>query len=157
MPPIICRSAVKQLTPPADRAKVWNQGGIPPVVGSGPVEGTEMKASLWVAPLVLASLLPFLADASELKPLQAGTFVLGTHTVSIHYTVSGEAFEVVTTIAPEAGTAGAPIRFIGLLPPGQKQVISVGSFGTSLAPETLELLHQGAALSARRVANGVTG
>lgn len=116
-----------------------------------------MKASLWVASLVLGSLLPFVADASELKPLQAGTFELGTHTVSIHYTVSGDVFEVVTTIAPEPGTAGAPIRFIGLLPPGQKQVISVGSFGTTLAPETLELLHQGAVLSARRVVNGVTG
>jgi hypothetical protein len=98
-----------------------------------------------------------MADASDLEPLQAGTFVLGTHIVSIHYTLRGAAFEVVTTVAPEPGTAGAPIRFIGTLPPGQKQVISVGSFGTTLAPESMELLHRGAVLSARRVASGVAG
>ena len=116
-----------------------------------------MRGSLSVASLALASLLPLVADASELKPLQAGTFVLGAHTVSIHYTVSGDVFEVVTTIAPDPETAGAPIRCVGSLPPGQKQLISVGSFGTTLAPETLELLHRGTALSAKRVSKEVTG
>ena len=40
------------------------------------------------------------------------------------------------------------IRLIGFLPPGQKQVISVGSFATTSAPATLELVHQGDLLSA---------
>lgn len=116
-----------------------------------------MKASLSAVSLALATFLPFAAAAAELKPLEAGTFPLNGHTVSVYYTVKGDTFEVVTTIVPDADATGAPVRLVGWLPPGQKQVISVGSFGTTLAPETLELLHQGAVLSARRVVNGITG
>jgi hypothetical protein len=54
------------------------------------------------------------AHPSELKPLQAGTFALGSHTVSIYYTVTDDTYEVVTTIVP-TGTSGAPVRFVGFL------------------------------------------
>ena len=110
-----------------------------------------MKAILSAAAVVVGTVVAFVADASELEPLQAGTFVLGSHTVSVYYTVSGDTYEVVATIAPDSGTTGAPIRFVVSLPPGQKQLISVGAFGTTIAPETLELVHQGDLLVATRV------
>jgi hypothetical protein len=121
-------------------------------VGFG-IKGTAMKASLSAVALALATVMPFAAAGGELKPLEAGTIPLGAHTVSVYYTVSGDTFEVVTTIAPGADAAGAPMRFVGFLPPGQKQVVSIGSFGTTSAPETLELVHQGGALSATQVTN----
>ena len=110
-----------------------------------------MNVSLSALSLVLATVIPVVAHASELKPLEAGSFVLGTHTVSVYYMASGDTYEVVTTIAPAADAPGAPIRFIGYLPPGQKQIISVGSFGTMMTPETLELVNQGDVLSAKRL------
>jgi hypothetical protein len=117
-----------------------------------------MRTILSAAALVAGTVVAFAADASELKPLQAGTFVLGTHTVSVYYTVSGDNYEVVTTIAPDSGGAGAPIRLVGFLPPGQKQIISVGSFETTIAPETLELVRQGDVLLATPMTKkGVTG
>jgi|SRR5919106_841923 hypothetical protein len=110
-----------------------------------------MKTILSAVSLALATIMPFAADASELKPLQAGTFVLGAQSVSIYYTVSGDTYEVVTTIAP-AETSGAPIRFVGFLQPGQKALISAGQFDTTAAAETLELVHNGNLLSATPVA-----
>jgi len=109
-----------------------------------------MKMILSAVSLVLASVMPFGADASELKPLQAGTFVLGTHTVSIYYTATDDTYEVVTTIAD---ASGAPIRFVGFLQPGQKALVSAGQIGTVAEPETLELVHQGNLLSATQVTN----
>jgi hypothetical protein len=95
--------------------------------------------------------MPFGAGASELKPLEAGAFVLGTHAVSVYYTVSGGTYEVVTTIAPNGGSSGAPIRFVGFLEPGQTALISAGQFGTTVGPDTLELVHRGNLLSATPV------
>ena len=95
--------------------------------------------------------MPLVAHAGDLRPLQAGTVVLGTHTVSVYYTVSGDAYEVVTTIAPGAEAAGAPIRLVGYLLPGQKAIVSTGQSGTTIDPETLELLHDGEMLLAKRV------
>jgi hypothetical protein len=112
-----------------------------------------MKGMLSVVALALGTVMPLVAQASDLKPLEAGTFLLGTHTASIYYTASGDMYEVVTTIAPAPDTAGAPIRFVGFLQPGQKTLVSVGGFGTARASETLELVHQGHSLSATRVLN----
>jgi hypothetical protein len=109
-----------------------------------------MKRVLTAVSLALAIAMPFAADAADLKPLQAGTFALGSQSVSVFYTVSGDTYEVVTTIAP-AATVGAPIRFVGFLQPGQKALVSTGAFGTSAAPDTLELVHQGDVLSATEV------
>jgi len=100
--------------------------------------------------LVLATVMPSVADASELKPLQAGTFVLDAHTVSIYYTTADDTYEVVTTIAD---ASGAPIRFVGSLQPGQKALVSAGQLGTAAEAETLELVHRGNLLSATQVTN----
>lgn len=108
-----------------------------------------MKATLALS-LALATM-SFGAGAAELTPLQAGTFVLGSQRVSVYYTASGDTYEVVTTIAPDAAAAGAPIRFVGFLEPGQKALISAGHFGTAAAPDTLELVHEGDLLSATPV------
>jgi hypothetical protein len=115
-----------------------------------------MKGIVSAMSLALATVLPFAAEAAELKPLQAGTFVLGSHAVSVYYTASGDTFEVVTTIAPDAKASGAPLRFVGFLEPGQKALISAGAFGTTAAPDTLELVHQGNLLSATRVTTVAT-
>jgi hypothetical protein len=112
-----------------------------------------MKTILSAVSLALATVLPFGADASELRPLQAGTFVLGTQSVSVYYVANGDTYEVVTTIAPDAETDGAPIRFVGFLEPGQKALVSTGQFGTTTAPNTLELVHRGSGLSATYVTN----
>ena len=98
--------------------------------------------------IVLGSVMPFVAGASELKPMQAGTFVLGDQTASVFYTQSGDAFEVVTTIGPTDGS-GAPVRLTGFLLPGQKQMVSVGAYGTRTAPQELELAHTGKVLVAQ--------
>ena len=112
-----------------------------------------MNASLSAVALALVTVLPFAAGAAELKPLQAGTFPLSGHTVSVYYTVNVDTFEVVTTIAPGSDASGAPIRFVGFLPPGQKQAVSIGAFGTTSAAETLELVHQDDALSVTQGTN----
>ncbi|HEX3209744.1 MAG TPA: hypothetical protein VHQ91_10210 [Geminicoccaceae bacterium] len=95
---------------------------------------------------MLASLAPFAGAASELKPMQGGTFVLGDQSASIYYTVSGDTFEVVTTIGPADGSGG-PVRFVGYLQPGQKQIVSAGSYGVTTPPRELVLTHQGDLLS----------
>jgi hypothetical protein len=107
-----------------------------------------MKTILSALSLILATVLPFGAHAAELRPLQAGTFGLGAHTVSIHYTATNGIYEVVTTIA---APTGAPIRFVGFLQPGQKALVSAGEFGATTDPETLELVHQGDFLSVAAV------
>ena len=99
-----------------------------------------MKTILSGILLAVATVVAFGADATELKPLQAGTFVLGAHTVSVYYTATDDTYEVVTTIAD---ASGAPSRFIGFLRPGQKTLISAGQFGSTSEPENLELVHQG--------------
>jgi hypothetical protein len=109
-----------------------------------------MKAILPVLALALLTATSSAAGAPELKPLQAGIFVLGSQSVSVYYTVSGDAYEVVATIAPSAGS-GAPIRLVSSLEPGQSALISAGAFGTVAEPDTLELVHKGDRLSATKL------
>lgn len=102
-----------------------------------------MMRNFAVVAVVLTSLVPFAgAAASQLKPMQGGTFVLGDESASVYYTVSGNTFEVVTTIGPADGSGG-PLRFIGYLQPGQRQIISAGTYGTTAPPEELVLTHEG--------------
>jgi hypothetical protein len=108
----------------------------------------KMKKIISALGLVLGTVVPPGAHAGDLRPLEAGTIVLGTHTASVYYTVSGNTYEVVTTITPGPEASGAPIRFVGYLLPGQKAIVSPGQFGTTTSPEALELLHDGQYLSA---------
>ncbi len=79
---------------------------------------------------------------------------LGDQSASIYYTVSGDTFEVVTTIGPADGS-GAPIRFVGFLQPGQKQILSAGTYGTTTPPRELVLTREGDVLSITRTAQKV--
>jgi len=93
-------------------------------------------AKLACAALGLA--LPTAASADELAPLEGGTFSLRDHTASVYYTHTNGAFEVVTTIAPDAGP-GAPARFTTQLAPDQVATVSVGAFGSVEDPVVLRL------------------
>ena len=115
-----------------------------------------MRTILAAVSLALA-IMPWRADASELQPLQAGIFVLGGQTASVYYTVSGDTYQVVTTIAPKNAASGVPIRFVGFLQPGQTALISAGEFGTTSVPATLELVHTAGGLSAVQSANVALG
>ena len=110
-----------------------------------------MTRNLVVVAGMLVSLVPFAGVASELKPMQGGTFVLGSQSASIYYTVSGDTFEVVTTIGPADGSGG-PIRLIGFLQPGQKQIVSAGAYGTTTSPHQLVLTREGDVLSITQTA-----
>jgi hypothetical protein len=105
-----------------------------------------MMKNFAVVAVMLTSLAPFAGAASELKPMQGGTFVLGEQSASIYYTVSGDTFEVVTTIGPADGSGG-PIRFVGSLQPGEQQTVSAGTYGTMTPPRELVLTHEGDLLS----------
>ena len=98
----------------------------------------QLRFTILSALVSIAS--PWAAAATELAPLQAGTFVLGEHTASVHYTVQGESFDVVVTVAPNAG-ASAPSRCTMQLAPGQLSTVSVGAFGTD-SPATMIKLHR---------------
>lgn len=103
-----------------------------------------MKTLIAASSLVLALMMPSIGSASELKPLQAGTFKLGSQHISIYYKDRGETYEVVTTIAPDYDTSGTPVRFVSHLQPGQVETVSVGA---SAVNTSLELVHQGDKLS----------
>jgi hypothetical protein len=105
-----------------------------------------MTRNFAVVAVMLAGLVPYAGAASELKPMQGGTFMLGDQSASIYYTVSGDTFEVVTTMGPADGSGG-PVRFIGFLRPGEHQIVSAGQYGTTAPPQQLMLSHDGDVLS----------
>jgi hypothetical protein len=104
-----------------------------------------MRTFIFLATAAIA--MPSLAGAQDLKPLEGGSFQLGDQAISIYYADTGDNYQVVTTIAPDADGAGAPIRFVGYLRPGQTETVSVGAFGTTGGAEMLELMHTGDSLS----------
>ncbi len=106
-----------------------------------------MKALIAASSLALALMVPSMVSASELKPLEAGTYKLGAQNVSVFYTADGDAYKVITTIAPDYDAPGVPIRFVSLLRPGQTETVSVGSFEGNAGSATLELVHEGDGLS----------
>jgi hypothetical protein len=108
---------------------------------------SEMMRNLAVVTAILTSLVPFAGvAASQLKPMQGGTFDLGAQSASIYYTVSGDTFEVVTTLGPADGSGG-PVRLVGFLRPGEKQIVSAGTYGTTEPPQELVLTHDGDVLT----------
>jgi hypothetical protein len=105
------------------------------------------RAGLMTKPMLLASALfaatamPSLAGAGteEVRAAEAKHLQLGEFTGVAYYTVQGEGFHVVATLAEEVG---APVRFEGILLPGQKIVMSVpGAVGN--AARTVAFLRRG--------------
>lgn len=79
-------------------------------------------------------------DARALKPLQASAIRLGTLTGTAYYTVEREGYRVVATLAE--GADGRPVRFVGMLLPGQKLALSVPRDVETL-PLTAEISRDG--------------
>jgi len=62
-------------------------------------------------------------SASELKPMQGKSIMLGDVSGTAYYTVESDGFRVVATLA--SGETATPVRFVATLLPGQKTVFSV--------------------------------
>jgi hypothetical protein len=102
-----------------------------------------MSKSLSALSAMAALTLSSAVMAADLAIMQAGTFVLGDHVASVYYTARGEHYDVVTTIAPEQGRGGAPVRFVASLEAGESQTVSVGGFGATAPAHALRLAHGG--------------
>jgi hypothetical protein len=62
------------------------------------------------------------AHANGLRPIEAQSIHLADVSGVAYYTVEPNGFRVVTTLAQ--GEAGTPVRFVSVLAPGQRVVIS---------------------------------
>ena len=65
------------------------------------------------------------AHASDLKPIEGRSVQLGDLSGVTYYTVQPDGFRVVTTLAQ--GETGTPVRFVSVLAPGQRVVLSTPS------------------------------
>jgi len=80
----------------------------------------SIRSTLLAATVVIASF--GAAHADGLKPVAARSIHLGDISGVAYYTIEPTGFRVVTTLAQ--GERGAPFRFVSLLTPGQRVVLS---------------------------------
>jgi len=80
----------------------------------------SIRSTLLATAFTLASL--GAAHANGLRPIEAQSVHLGDVSGVAYYTVEPDGFRVVTTLA--LGEAGTPIRFVSVLAPGQRVVLS---------------------------------
>ena len=80
----------------------------------------SIRSTLLAAAFTLASL--GAAHANGLRPIEGQSIDLGDVSGVAYYTVEPDGFRVVTTLAQ--GEAGTPIRFVSVLAPGQRVVLS---------------------------------
>src|ERR1700749_2034229 len=80
----------------------------------------SIRSTLLATAFTLASLAG--AHANGLRPIEGRSINLGDVSGVAYYTVEPDGFRVVTTLAQ--GEAGAPIRFVTVLAPGQRVVVS---------------------------------
>jgi hypothetical protein len=83
------------------------------------------------------------AHANSLRPIQGETIHFGEVSGVTYYTVEPDGFRVVTTIAD--GQAGTPVRFVSVLAPGQRVVLS-----TPRQTGALEISRNGDSLIVRK-------
>ena len=88
----------------------------------------SIRNSLLAAVLSFASL--GAAHAKGLRPIEGQSINLGDISGVAYYTVEPDGFRVVTTLAQ--GKAGTPIRFVTVLAPGQRVVVSTPYQATAL-------------------------
>src|SRR5712664_4498048 len=81
---------------------------------------TQIRRALFATTVALAFVGP--AHADGLRPIEAKSIDLGEVSGVAYYTVERDGFHVVTTLAQ--GMAGAPIRVVSVLAPGQSVVFS---------------------------------
>ena len=80
----------------------------------------SIRNLLFAAAFGLASLA--VAHADGLHPMEGKSIDLGGISGIAYYTVEGDGFHVVTTLAQ--GETGTPIRVVSVLAPGQRVVLS---------------------------------
>jgi hypothetical protein len=106
----------------------------------------SIRSTLLAAAFTLASL--GAAHANGLRPIEGRSIDLGDVSGVAYYTVEPDGFRVVTTLAQ--GERGTPIRFVSVLAPGQRVVLS-----TPQAAGALEISRNGDSLFVRK-ANAVS-
>jgi hypothetical protein len=80
----------------------------------------SIRNTLLAAALTLSSL--GAVQANTLKPVEGRSINLGDMSGVVYYTVEPNGVRVVTTLAQ--GEAGTPIRFVSVLAPGQRVLVS---------------------------------
>jgi hypothetical protein len=101
----------------------------------------SIRSALLAAALTFASL--GAAHADGLRPIEGRSINLGDVSGVAYYTVERDGFRVVTTLAQ--GEAGTPIRFVTVLAPGQRVVVS-----TPYQASALEISRKGDELLVRK-------
>ncbi|MGY4472731.1 hypothetical protein [Bradyrhizobium sp. USDA 3364] len=101
----------------------------------------SIRSTILAAALTLASL--GAAHASTLRPIEGQSIHLGDVSGVVYYTVEPDGYRVVTTLAH--GEAGTPIRFVSVLAPGQRALLS-----TPNQAGALEISRNGAGLTVRK-------
>jgi hypothetical protein len=84
-----------------------------------------------------------IANAEFLPPGQAKTTVLADCYANVYYTVAEGAYQVVTTVAPDAEHGGRPMRFVSRLADGESQEISIGGYGEKATLSILTISRMG--------------
>ena len=100
----------------------------------------SIRSTLLAAAFTLASL--GAVHASSLKPIEGHSVHLGDLAGVVYYTVEPDGYRVVTTLAQ--GEAGTPVRFVSVLAPGQRALLS-----TPNERGTLEISRNGEGLTVR--------
>ena len=80
----------------------------------------SIRTTLFAAALTLASL--GAAQANNLKPIEGRSINLGDVSGVVYYTIEPDGFRFVTTLAE--ADKGTPIRFVSVLAPGQRVLLS---------------------------------
>ena len=106
----------------------------------------SIRSTLLAAAFALASL--GTAHATGLRPIEGRSIDLGDVSGVAYYTVEPDGFRVVATLAQRE--AGTPIRFVSVLAPGQRVVLS-----TPAQPGAIEISRDGNSLLVRKT-NAVT-
>jgi hypothetical protein len=101
----------------------------------------SIRSILFAAAFALATLEA--AHADGLRPIEAKSIDLGEVSGVAYYTVERDGFHVVTTFAQ--GEAGAPVRVVSVLVPGQSVV-----FSTPHQAAALEISRNGDSVLVRR-------
>lgn len=80
----------------------------------------SIRSTILAAAFTLASL--GAGHATGLKPIEGQSIHLGDVSGVAYYTVEPDGYRVVTTLAQ--GEAGTPVRFVSVLAPGQRALLS---------------------------------
>ena len=101
----------------------------------------SIRNVLYFAAFTFASLTS--ASANELRPMNGKSVDLGGLSGVAYYTVERDGFHLVTTLSQ--GEAGAPIRIVSVLAPGQHVVLSTEQQG-----DAIEISRKGDSVLVRR-------